>query len=63
MSEEEIRAHERRLIADRFRALAARCRAVPDEGLTIGEIHQNREQAVANDRIADMIEGEARDSR
>jgi hypothetical protein len=47
---------ERRKIADGFRTLAAKCRAIPDEGLTMGERWQRDEQARDYDRIADMIE-------
>jgi hypothetical protein len=54
--EAHVRADERRKVAEEFRALASRCRAIPDKGLNLGQIWQRDEQARDYDRIADMIE-------
>jgi hypothetical protein len=51
-----LAAQERRKIADEFCALAAKLRAIPDDGLNLGQIWQRDEQARDYDRIADMIE-------
>ncbi|MER6575798.1 hypothetical protein [Nonomuraea sp. NPDC001023] len=60
----QARADERRSIVEGFRALAAKCWAIPDKGLNLGQIWQRDEQAREYDRIADMIEkGTAGDSR
>jgi hypothetical protein len=53
---EHERADERRRIAEGFRVLAAKCRAIPDDGLNLGQIWQRDEQARDYGRIADMIE-------
>ncbi|WP_326642960.1 hypothetical protein OG884_05990 [Streptosporangium sp. NBC_01755] len=47
----------RREVADEFRALASRYRAVPDEGLRLGQLWHRDEQAREYDRIADAIDG------
>lgn len=56
------RADERRIIAEGFRSLAAKCRAIPDKGLNMGQIWQRDEQAREYDRIASMIESPAREA-
>ena len=54
--EAHVRADERRKVAEEFQSLAARYRAVPDEGLNLGQIWQRDEQAREYDRIAATIE-------
>lgn len=64
VSEEDIRADERRKVAERFRAFARRLRAVSDEGLTLGQTWDRDTRAMEYDRLADVIErGDAIDPR
>jgi|GEM_PF-3944399 len=45
----------RREVADQFRAFAARLRAVPDDGLTLGQTWDRDTRAMEYDRLADVI--------
>lgn len=46
----------RREVADQFRAYAARLRAVPDKGLTLGQTWDRDSRAMEYVRLADVIE-------
>lgn len=51
-----IAGQERARIADQLRANAERFRAIPDEGLSVGQLWHRHEQAGEYDRIASAIE-------
>lgn len=52
----------RRKVAAEFRARAARIRAIPDKGLTLGQRGDRERKAADADRAADMIEKGAADA-